>query len=91
MIPLPPDFKDFLKLLNSHEVRSREIIRMGFPPWRIEVLTGASGIEFESCYKNRIMSNIDGIPVNFISPEDLKVNKKAAGRHKDLNDLENLP
>jgi len=23
--------------------------------------------------------------------EDLKVNKRPAGRHKDLNDLENLP
>jgi hypothetical protein len=29
--------------------------------------------------------------LNFISLEDLKVNKKAAARHKDLEDLEHLP
>ena len=27
----------------------------------------------------------------FINLENLKANKLAAGRHKDLNDLENLP
>src|SRR5689334_23101133 len=25
------------------------VIRMGFPPTKIEILTGASGIEFDSC------------------------------------------
>jgi hypothetical protein len=34
---------------------------------------------------------IDGVEVCFISLSDLKVNKRAAGRHKDLDDLENLP
>jgi hypothetical protein len=30
---------------------------------------------------------VDKIPVKFISLEDLKINKKAGGRHKDLEDL----
>ena len=34
---------------------------------------------------------MDGIKVQLISLEDLKQNKKASGRNKDLNDLENLP
>jgi hypothetical protein len=34
---------------------------------------------------------IDGIEVNIIHRDDLKQNKKASGRAKDLNDLENLP
>jgi hypothetical protein len=29
--------------------------------------------------------------VNLISLKHLKINKKASGRFKDLNDLENLP
>ena len=33
----------------------------------------------------------DGILINFISLQDLKKNKHAAGRHKDMDDLEHLP
>ena len=32
-----------------------------------------------------------GIEVKLISLKHLKINKKASGKHKDLNDLENLP
>jgi len=34
---------------------------------------------------------IDGIPINFISLQDLKKNKRAAGRYRDMEDLEHLP
>jgi len=37
------------------------------------------------------MDTIDGVPVSLISLDDLKTNKRAAGRLKDLADLENLP
>jgi predicted nucleotidyltransferase len=146
-IEFHPDFKDFLKLLNSHGVEyllvggyavgvhgypratgdmdiwidvnasnakkaamvlrefgmpeelitndmfleKDKVIRMGVPPVRIEVITGASGVKFSECYSRREVIEIDGVPVNFISLEDLKVNKKASGRHKDLEDLEHLP
>ena len=68
-----------------------KIIRMGFPPVRIEVITGVSGVNFQECYANRIRDRIDAIPINLISLEGLKINKKASGRHKDLEDLEHLP
>ena len=68
-----------------------KVIRMGFPPVRIEVITGASGVDFQKCYSRRKIVHIDKIPVNFISLDDLKVNKKATGRHKDLEDLKHLP
>ena len=67
------------------------MIRMGNPPVRIEVLTSASGVDFEECFQRRILVDIDGIIVNFISLDDLKKNKKACRRHKDINDLEHLP
>ena len=66
------------------------IIRMGVPPLRIEVLNDISGVEFAECYGRRNVVNIDGTSVPLISLEDLKRNKKAAGRYKDLEDLENL-
>ena len=147
MIRLPPDFREFLNLLNSHRVEylliggyavgyhgyprptgdmdvwiapspenaarvaqavvefgfpaedvpvslfteSGRIVRMGTPPMRLEIVTAISGVEFESCYVRRISVDIDGVPVKIIGLEDLKTNKKASGRHKDLNDLEQLP
>ncbi len=67
-----------------------KIIRMGNPPMRIEISTGISGVEFERCYSQRVVDTLDGIEVGIISLPDLKTNKRAAGRLKDLNDLENL-
>jgi len=68
-----------------------QIIRMGLPPIRIEVVTTISGVSFDECYTERVEDEIDGIKVNLIDINHLKINKKASGRYKDLNDLENLP
>jgi predicted nucleotidyltransferase len=67
-----------------------QIIQMGLPPSRIDILTSVEGIEFESCYASRVPAVIDGIRVNFIDLENLKKNKRAAGRAQDLADLEKL-
>jgi hypothetical protein len=68
-----------------------KIIRMGVPPMRIEVLTEIDGVDFGECFEARVTAEIDGQPVSLISREKLRRNKLAAGRHKDLDDLENLP
>lgn len=64
---------------------------MGNPPIRIKILTSVSGVTFNKCYEERVEDYFDGIKVKIISLENLKSNKKAANRFKDLNDLENLP
>ena len=147
MTRLPADFKEFLKLLNSHRVEylliggyavgfhgyprptgdmdiwiavspenadrtacalrefgfraetvpaalfaePGKIVRMGVPPLRLEIVTTISGVEFTECYARRVSATIDGVAVSMIGLDDLKANKKASGRHKDLNDLEQLP
>jgi predicted nucleotidyltransferase len=147
MLQLPADFRDFLRLLNSHGVeylvvggyavayhgrpratgdldlwiavhprnaanvvqtlqefgftsdeiavdlflRENQVIRMGVPPLRIEILTSVSGVAFDECYRAKVRDVVDGIPVDFIDLDHLKRNKQAAGRHKDLDDLESLP
>lgn len=144
--PLPPDFKEFLVLLNSETIEyllvggfavsvygyprptgdldvwiavspgniakvvealkkfgfnsppptaslfttPGKLVRMGVPPVRIELLNQISGVEFTACYARRRIMNMDGVPVSVIALEDLIVNKQAAGRHKDLNDLAEL-
>ena len=146
MITLPPDFKDFLRLLSDHEVayllvggyavavygyvrytadldiwvlmsaenaskvvsvlqdfglpsanellevfqNEKRVVGMGMPPYKIEVITSIDGVKFEECYSKKQIIEIDGIPINFISLEDLRINKAASGRFKDLNDLEHL-
>ena len=67
-----------------------QIIQLGYPPNRIDLLTALDGVDFITCYKNKIKVNIEGIFINFIDLENLKRNKKATGRYQDLADLENL-
>jgi hypothetical protein len=67
------------------------IIRMGVPPMRIELVTSISGVAFEDSYRERVNDTIDGVGVDIISLTRLKENKRAAGRLKDLADLEQLP
>ena len=146
IIRLPPDFKEFLNLLNSHQIeylliggyavgyhgypratadmdlwvaiheqnaerlvtvlkkfgfnvpelsenlfmKANQIVRMGVPPMRIELLTTISGVSFEECYRERIIDEIDGVEVSIINLRYLRINKRASGRHKDLDDLEHL-
>lgn len=72
-------------------LQPNQVTRMGYPPVRIEILTSVSGLEFADAYAHRLEDVIDGVPVTLISPDDLKANKRASGRAKDLADLENLP
>jgi len=143
-IKLPPDFKEFLKLLNSNEVEylliggyavgyygyprptgdmdiwigtqrenakrlvvaleefgfasslevfleKNKVVRMGVPPFCLEILTTIDGVNFSECYGERTHVVLDEIEIKLISLTHLKANKKASGRLKDLNDLENLP
>ena len=126
-IHLPQDFKEFLQLLNDHEVKyllvggyavgyhgfpratvdmdiwvainqqnaqkivavlkefgfnfpelnvelflkQDKIVRMGVPPLRLEILTSVSGVEFEVCYKNRIVAELDGVQIDMIGLDDV--------------------
>jgi len=67
-----------------------KIVRMGVQPKRIEVMTSISGVEFDDCYRERVETTMDDVPVNLINLHHLKINKKASGRLKDLADLEKL-
>jgi len=67
-----------------------QIIQLGYPPNRIDLITTPPGIEFKSCYASRVEVEIDGVMVSFIDLDNLKKSKKASGRLQDLADLENL-
>ena len=66
------------------------IIQLGYPPNRIDLITSLKGLMFENCYPERVQVEIQGVLIDFIDIENLKTNKKATGRPQDLADLENL-
>jgi hypothetical protein len=66
------------------------VVRMGVPPIRIEILTSISGVEFEICYAEKETVQIEEILIPVISLARLRQNKAASGRLKDLADLECL-
>jgi hypothetical protein len=67
-----------------------QIIQLGYPPNRVDLITTPPGVDFESCYASRVEVVIDQVTVNFIDLDNLKKSKKASGRLQDLADLENL-
>lgn len=69
----------------------KQIIRMGFEPMRLELFTRIPGVSFADSYERRVFAKIGRMQVPFIGLEDLKANKRASGRLKDLQDLEELP
>ena len=71
-------------------LKENQIIRMGNPPMRIELLTTISGVRFEECYSERTIDVIDDVEVQIINLEHLKRNKRVSGRQKDSSLNSNL-
>lgn len=82
---------DVPKLDSTLFLDEDRLVRMGHPPLRVEIFPSASGVDFSSCYNERIEDELGEVKAAIIGLECLKKNKRASGRHKDLDDLENLP
>jgi hypothetical protein len=50
------------------------VIRMGVPPIRLEILTSVSGVQFDECYAEREIVTFDEIRVPVISLSRLRAN-----------------
>lgn len=71
---------------------ARQVVyQIGIAPVRIDILTEITGVKFEDAWPHRVSGTIFGVPVHFISREDLAVNKTALGRSSDLKDLQAKP
>lgn len=67
-----------------------QIIQLGYPPNRIDLITTLVAVDFKECFAARETAIINGILVNFIDIENLKKNKRAAGRPQDIADIAHL-
>jgi predicted nucleotidyltransferase len=78
------------KLTQEDFIKPGNVVQLGYPPLRIDLLTEIDGVSFNECFENRKMVAIDGLTVNFIGYSDLLKNKKESGRPKDIGDIDNL-
>jgi len=78
------------KVKPSMFVDKGSVFIIGREPTRIDLLTQPSGIDFETCYARRNTVEWDGVPIPLVSLEDLRANKQASGREKDLADMKGL-
>lgn len=70
--------------------RDDTIYQIGVAPRRIDIITGASGLDFRTSRSRAEEVEVDGVVVYVPSLDDLIVNKRASGRTKDLADAEAL-
>ena len=72
-------------------LQPERILRMGYPPLRLEIMTTIDGVTFDDCYARRNTIEIDGQSADLISLADVRINKAASGRAKGINHLQQLP
>ena len=71
--------------------RAGTMFRFGRAPTKVESLTNPSGVDFEACWADRVIHEVQGLSIPTIGLRHLRQNKAASGRAKDLADLEELP
>ena len=96
------DFKKFAGLLDANGVEylvvggfalaahGRPRYTLGYPPGRIDLLTGIDGVRFTDCYPRRQIVEVAGVRLPIIHIDDFKANERAAGRPRDIADLDSL-
>jgi len=86
--------KDFgfqsMELQKEDFLKPDIVIQLGYPPNRIDIITGVSGISFSEVYNNRVEIKMGTEKVWIISANDLLKNKKSTDRAKDKADAELL-
>ena len=66
------------------------VFQIGVVPVRIDVLTSVAGVSFDECWAGRVSATFGGVDVSVIGRAELIKNTRAAGRTKDLADVEAL-
>jgi len=67
-----------------------QIVQLGFPPSRIDLLTSIKGLTFEEAWESHIEDLFGETKVCYLGRDDLIRSKKAAGRAQDQVDVEVL-
>lgn len=91
VVTLLKDFRfEGVGITESDFTEPGQIIQLGRPPDRIDLLTSITGVDNEEVFAGKQAAELDGIPVSIMSKEALIRNKRAVGRPQDIADLKEL-
>lgn len=76
--------------LSEADIRAENVIQLGNPPNRIDLIMGIDGVDADAAWQERVMGRFLGQPAPFLSRSCLIRNKRASGRVQDVADLEAL-
>ncbi len=79
-----------LGMERSDFLKEGGIAQIGYPPLRIDILNEIDGLGFKEAYPNKLIIDVEGLPVNYIGLNDLIKNKQASGRKQDISDVNEL-
>ncbi len=79
-----------LGLTETDFLNPKNIIQLGYEPYRIDILMELEETDFEDCYERKKQVTIDKTLIDFLGLDDLITVKKMAGRFQDLADADNL-
>ena len=79
-----------MTLENFLNISAYDVFRFGRPPLAIDLITNLKGVEFGTAWNGKEVSEFDGVKINYINYHDLIAAKKASGRPRDINDIDNL-
>jgi hypothetical protein len=72
------------------DAETADVFSYGRPPVSIDIITKLKGVEFDDALSHAMQFDENGLFIRFIHLNNLIQAKKAAGRHKDLDDIEKL-
>ena len=67
-----------------------QVVQLGLPPIRIDLITSITGVTWEQADAGKIRVTYGEVPVTYLGRQQYAENKRASGRKKDLADLEAL-
>jgi len=79
-----------LKLTEADFAKPDQVVQLGYPPSRIDILTSIDGVGWSQVSAGAVSGDYAGVPVRFISRDDLIRNKRATGRPQDAVDADKL-
>ena len=79
-----------LGITSEDLLTERRVIQLGIVPNRIDLLNFLSGVDPEAVWRKRVPGDLDGVSLFYIDLDSFRMNKLAAGRDKDLEDLRRL-
>ena len=70
--------------------KPEQVIQLGVPPVRIDLMTSITGVTWEEADAGKVAGKYGDIAVHYLGREQYAQNKRATGRKKDLADLDAL-